>query len=284
MLPINAFDINSRLVLDTGSAVTIISSNIYNKIPLEVRPPLRKVSPSVKLEVANDGLLHVLGEVTLDFKIQKDVFKWDVFIAPIREDGLLGLDFLQAHNYVLCANSGLKLNNKKYKTIIEKVSLRAIRILCKETVILPACSEMVIPGECAENFGKPKHGLVMPVCDSENTDYIVGRTLVDPSRSDIGIPVRLMNPTSADITIKSKTVLGIMQEADEVRPFICTSNQNKTENEQCESVTNDTQLPSHLQDLFKRSRKNLSSEQACELKELLIKHESVFAKSSSDLG
>ena len=73
--------------------MTIISSNVYNKIPLEQRPLLKKVPSTVKLEVANDGLLSVLGEMSLEFKIQKDVFKWDVFVAPIREDGLLGLDF-----------------------------------------------------------------------------------------------------------------------------------------------------------------------------------------------
>lgn len=73
LFPIYVYDIKSRLVLDTGNAVTIISSIMYNKISLKVRPPLKKKSPSVKLEVANDGLLPVLGEVTLDFKIQKDV-------------------------------------------------------------------------------------------------------------------------------------------------------------------------------------------------------------------
>ena len=51
--------------------------------------------------------------MSLEFKIQKDIFKWDVFVAPIREDGLMGLDFLQAHNYVLGAEFGLKLNKKK---------------------------------------------------------------------------------------------------------------------------------------------------------------------------
>ena len=84
--------------------MTIISSNVYNKIPLNKRPPLKKVPSTVKLEDAKVGLLSVLGEVSLEFKIQKDIFKWDVFVSSIRQDGLLGLDFLQAHNYVLVQN------------------------------------------------------------------------------------------------------------------------------------------------------------------------------------
>ena len=35
-------------------------------------------------------------------------------------------------------------------------------------------------------------------------------------------------------------------------------------------MTNDTSSPSHLQDLFKRSRKTFTPEEACELKQLLI--------------
>ena len=85
MLPISVCNVDYRLILDTGSAVTIISSNVYNKIPLEQRPSLKKVPSTVKLEVANDELLSVLGEMPLGFKIQKYIFKWDVFVAPIRE-------------------------------------------------------------------------------------------------------------------------------------------------------------------------------------------------------
>ena len=85
----------------------------------------------------------------------------DVFIAPIREDGLLGLDFLQAQSYALCANSGLKLDNRKYKTIIQKVSLRAIRTLCKETIILPAC---IVKCLYRENVQK--------ILVSQNTDWL----------------------------------------------------------------------------------------------------------------
>ncbi|MCG8033309.1 MAG: DDE-type integrase/transposase/recombinase [Candidatus Thiodiazotropha taylori] len=278
LLPISVNMMDYSLILDTGCAVTILSSNVYNKIPLASRPPLRKVPSSVKLEVANDGLLSVLGEVTLEFKIQKDTFKWDVFIAPIREDGLLGLDFLQAHNYVLGAESGLKLNKKKYKTVIQKVPLRAIKIRCKETVVLPAYSEVIVSGECAENVDMPKQGMVSPHFGNENKDYIIGHTLVDPNRSDIGIPVRILNPTNNDIIINSKTVLGIMQEVDAVKTSGCR-NQSKRQPLKTEQT-----LPDHLQDLFKRSSKNLSPEEAWELEQLLTKHENVFARSPNDLG
>ncbi len=203
LLPVNVNTVSANLVLDTGAAVTVVSSNIYNKLPQSVRPELQKVNPSLKLEVANDELLPVLGTVTLDFKIKKDYFQWQCFVAPIREDGLLGLDFLQAHKYVLSAENGLKLNNRKYPTIIQKVNLRAIKVKCNGSVTVPAFSEVIIEGESALKMGT-KYGLVSPLygCDQ---DIMVGHTLVDPHRSDMGIPIRVLNPSSSELfSMKAK--------------------------------------------------------------------------------
>ena len=57
-------------------------------------------------------------------------------------------------------------------------------------------------------------------------------------------------------------------------------------NDTCQnkSVNKEQNVPEHLEDLFKRSCKSLSPEQSQELKQLLIKHQNVFAKSSNDLG
>ncbi|MES9882782.1 MAG: hypothetical protein ABW185_18090 [Sedimenticola sp.] len=73
LLPITIENVSAKLVLDTGAAVTILSSNIYNQIPSSQRPELMKVSPSLKLEVANDELLSVMGYINLEFKIQRDI-------------------------------------------------------------------------------------------------------------------------------------------------------------------------------------------------------------------
>ena len=45
------------------------------------------------------------------------------------------------------AKSGLRLNNRRYETVVEKVPLRAVRVLCKENVTVPAASEFILEGE-----------------------------------------------------------------------------------------------------------------------------------------
>ncbi len=168
LLPVDIHAVSASLVLDTGAAVTVVSSNIYNKLPQDLRPELRTVNPSLKLEVANDELLPVLGTVTLDFKIEKDYFPWMCFVAPIREDGLLGLDFLQAHSYVLSAENGLKLNKKKYPTLVQKVNLRAITVKCNGSVAIPAFSEIKIEGEKVTCINEVESGHVSAECDIES--------------------------------------------------------------------------------------------------------------------
>ena len=95
-----------------------------------------------------------------------------------------------------------------------------------------------------------------------------------PKRSDIGIPVRILKPTTSDIILNSKTVK-------------LTFNYVSTLNGTCQSksLNKGQNVPEHLQDLFRRSCKSLSPEQSQELKQLLlIKHQNVFAKSTDDLG
>ena len=68
--------------------MSIISNGLFYRIPPDHRLELRPVAGSFKLEVPIDGM------TTLEFKVDKDVFSRDFCVAPIREDGLIGLDFL----------------------------------------------------------------------------------------------------------------------------------------------------------------------------------------------
>ena len=145
LLKTSVCEIPCHFVVDTGACVTIMSVGLYNKIPEERKPLLKKVDSSLRLEVADNGLLQLEGMTTITLKIGRDSFQWDVLVAAIREDGLLGLDFLQHYDYNLNTN-GLRLQGRKYETVIENVPIRAVRVTCAEDISLPPDSECVIPG------------------------------------------------------------------------------------------------------------------------------------------
>lgn len=246
LLPVKFSDVSANFIVDTGAVVTILSSNIYNSLPPDIRPPLEKIDPNFKLEVANEGYLSILGTATLSFTIHKDVFKWKFFIAPISEDGLLGLDFLQENNFNLSADQGLRLNKKKYPTQMQTSVYRAVRVKCSKSVVVPARSEMVIEGCCANGKFNAKVGVVTPLKNNfkDENSVIVGHSLVNPSSCNGRIPIRLMNTSSTEVRIEKNTTLGCIEEVEEIS--------SPKENKHCD-VKNLSKLPPHLSGLYENS-------------------------------
>lgn len=146
VLPLSIGFLKCIYILDTGACVSLISSGLYNRISPELRPELKPVGKTLESEVADDSLLSVEGIVSLEFKVNRDVFSWKMLVAPNRDDGLIGLDFLQFHDYVSCAKTGLRLNNQRFRTVVERVPFRAVQITCKKDVTVTANSECILQG------------------------------------------------------------------------------------------------------------------------------------------
>ena len=215
LLPVVISNLSTHFVIYTGACLSILSNGLFYRIPPERRPELRPVSRLFKLEVADDSLLHVEGVTTLEFRIKNEVFSWDFCVAPIREDGLIGLDFLQANDYVMGAKSGLRLNNRKYETVVEKVPLRAVRVICKENVTVPANSEFILEGGANSLSLCSAFALISPCQDTDLEGLIIGNTLVKSSKNGANLPVRVANISCENLVIKRGTTLGYMQSVEE---------------------------------------------------------------------
>ena len=168
LLPVSVGELNSNFVLDTGACVSIISTGLYYRIPPDSRPEFRAVDRSLKLEVADEGLLTVEGITSLECKLNKDIFCWDVLVAPIREDGFIGLDLLQFHDYVLGEKRGLRLNNRKYTTFNEKVPFRAVRV-----IVVSTNSELILEGEGNSMLLSSKYALISPYSEIDIYGIVV---------------------------------------------------------------------------------------------------------------
>ena len=62
----------------------------------------------------------------------------------------------------------------------------------------------------------------------DHTQLVVGCTLVDTKREDIGIPVRIMNPTDESVHLHAGTVIGLISEVEDVK-FIAPSERESNE-------------------------------------------------------
>jgi hypothetical protein len=207
---------SAHFIIDTGCCSSIISSSLYYRIPENIRPELEKVDSSVRLQVADDGLLAIEGQCDLEFLSSGQKFNVTVFVAPIHEDGLIGLDFLYENNYQLGVQSGLKLNGRKCKTFIERVPLRAVRICCASKTIIQANSECIIPGEAVNLRAiNSQFGLICPSNDKLNERVSVGSVLVSPGTISANkLPVRLINVSNQKVRLDKGVTLGYLQEID----------------------------------------------------------------------
>ena len=286
LLPMNIYSEDCRFVVDTGSPVTLISSTVFNKIASHTELNLRPTDPSFKINVADETPLKVEGIVNIPFKVRNTLFHWDMYVVNIRENGLIGLDFLYENDYSLGARTGLRLNKKRYPCILEEIKFCS-NILCTDTVKIPAKSEIVIGGQLETKTFNGEFGVISKPCSLKVKNILIGNTLVDMNKSNTGLPVRILNSSVEDVTLRKGTVIGKLEEVSNIIPF--ENNELNVEPDRCGERTNDKldsgkELPDHVKELFDRSAENLNLEQSCKLSKLLYDNADLFAKSSADLG
>ena len=96
--------------MDTGASVTLLSSAVYKNIAADRRPALQPDCQCTHIEV--DKLVPIDGMMEFPFETSGQRFRWRTLVAPIRDDELLGLDFLCAHDFQLGADEGLSLREQ----------------------------------------------------------------------------------------------------------------------------------------------------------------------------
>ena len=135
-LPVCICETKTRFLINTGAEVTIMSQRLFERIPEEIRPKIVDTGCKMKLEVADKGLVDLIGAADIKFETGHQRYIWHVLIAPIEEDGLLEMDFLFAQNFELSIR-GLKLNGEEVTTEVEGISLDNVRVSVREDTVIP---------------------------------------------------------------------------------------------------------------------------------------------------
>lgn len=215
-MPIVIDSVKTRFLVDTGAEVTILSLKTFKKIPKAIRPKLSKTDNNLKLEVADDGVIEATGWTTITMHVENRQFKWDVLVAPISEGGLLGMDFLSANNFVF-SNEGLRLNGCLVNTVISEAMTRARCVRAKYKTVIPANSEVVIEGESGCKNILSKTAVLEPFSSKPiKKGLLLASCLIDTTRSNISIPIRLLNMTDKDIVIGSGFKVGCLKDVNSV--------------------------------------------------------------------
>ena len=103
-LPVKVAKHEVRFLIDTGASVTILSTRVYERMWADIPNQLRVPEVPSRIQVADNGLVETEGEITLELSIGGHTFTWDVLVAPIADEGMLGLDFLCAQEFAFNAD------------------------------------------------------------------------------------------------------------------------------------------------------------------------------------
>ena len=271
---------------------------MFEKLPASTRPQLKIPKEPIRLEGVDNNVIEVQGLISLTLLIGKMEFVCDAIVAPISDHGLLGMDFLYAHDFLMGSDGLFELDGIIIHTEVEGITPKMCKVRLKEDVTIPAQTECVVS---AVSDGTPSSlCIVEPIAHAPiSNQVVVGSSLIDATRKMSFIPVRVMNPSTEDILLRKATSIGQLSEVENVS--VLAANENSDEDHKhrtltvCQihqhvtgqgtDVTEATvNIPDHVQDLYSRSTQHLTPIQGEKVKRLIIKHADIFAKSPTDLG
>ena len=263
--------VKCKLLVDTGATVSIVSNDIYQKIPDVARPTL--ISTNQEVLTASGDKLKILGRGNFLMRLDdtKDMVV-QALVAQITVDGIIGLDCLRS-------NAGLiDLQHSMLEVDGRRVSLKyagklgCFRVVAHDKVVMPAQSEMIIRGAVDDSANKLTYETDMLVEANETflkkDKALVGRSLVQASKN---IFVRVMNPSADTQIIYPGTIVAQVSPVQEV------VNPNS-------KIDEEGELRTDLINLLERFQEHLTPKQSSEVKRLLKEYEGLFAASDSDYG
>lgn len=159
-VPIKVSEISSLAIVDTGSSVSVLNKVIYEQIPEKISPHLSQ--ENLKLNVAEAGQdITVSGITKVDVELGGLKFTWPVYVAPIRDDFLLGWDMISHYKFVIDPERGLCVQQNWLKNEEESSSKETASTGVVHLVTLSASAEFV---SSCQGHGCVKGDVVFQKC------------------------------------------------------------------------------------------------------------------------
>lgn len=255
--------------VDTAAEVTIISDKIYGS--LRVRPPTLRESV---MHAAGRGMqmkTFVVGPVKL--RIGSKLFETEVYVAPIQDDMLLGLNFMVT--YGVTVNLAKLTFNIGDETLCMARGPRPTipvvsRVIVEKRTVIPPNSVVQVNVKLENQL----ENYVVEPCNAK-VPVMIPRCLYSTQE----LPrICMVNASDGYFTLKQGTWIATAEQVQEVDPGICAGEVMETQEE------NGNDLPKHLQPLWEKSSENLSCDQRAKLKTLLMDFADIFSTDEYDLG
>ena len=224
---------------------------------------------------ADGSPLPIVGWPSMRVHIGTVEVEIPVTVAHIKNDGLIGMDFLSLTECVIdTRRKQLNFGEEVAQGYTEENRLFCANITVSKRFDIPPGHERVILGRINKLPDMQGFGVVEPG-ENKLTDSggIVARAVVDLDKVNPNqVPIRVFNPTLKKLTVTKKTTIGTMS------PIVTceTVQQEPNESESTEQI--ELEIPAHLVELYEASIKAILVEQHVKVAKLLIEYQDVFSK------
>ena len=289
-----------RALLDTGAAVTAISSQVWDKYLSHKNCCLDSSSTSCVTTISGSPL-SVLGKVWLNFVIKSDVFPFEAYvIKDLTHDVVLGRDFLQKY----CSRIDFMENIIEFSHPEDTLPFAdsfgddldaevfdncILSVHADNSFTIPAQSEVVVVGRLSSmpkgvnTSASEIYGLVTPKSDLPHRYSVFGASELVKVSNDVTIPVRMVNPSAQPVKIFRRTKLADFERVDnDLATFEISKNSPSSDAQH--NSSDDRQQPNYYSEFPDLSNSILNDDEKVKFKNLFNKYRNVFAFPRDQLG
>ena len=115
LVPITVNQLQLKCVIDTGAEATVMSQDTFQKLHLTDSP---SGEPAYLLNAESGKEMGTVSKYSVAIKLGSKSRVWDVYVAPIRDPFLLGLDFILAANMTMLNGGQVLIEGEPVATTI----------------------------------------------------------------------------------------------------------------------------------------------------------------------
>ena len=271
--------LQTRAVIDTASQVTVISEGVYQRLPAQ--PPVHEF---VYLRgAAKTGRMKAKLIRGVELAIDGISYQSNVYVAPISDDCLLGLDFLKAHNCIIdMIRNTMSIDTQTIPIAIQQdlpEQSTSCRLVTSERIVLKPRSVTCTPCKIEQGpSGVSDSTLFIHSSNLSNTIFVPPTVTHCLYGAVVMLPV--FNESEHFVRYGSGEPIAIAEPV----MVLCAGQMIQQSKVRACAEADGPDLPEHLKTLFSSSRKSLSNEQAETLQDLLCEFQDIFSKDDKDIG
>lgn len=213
--PLTVQGIQAKAIVDTGAEVTVLSEQLYNSFPVNLKPRLQKAKRG--LIVAEAGReMKTCGIIDVDFEIGEYKFSWPVYVAPIRDEILLGCDLIDEMDITVTTKRGIQIKDTWVDCEVIRIHENTGQVKVSRAVTVPASSEFIMTGICDTERESENQTYIFEASEEARTKLLIARSVIKIKSNRI--PVKMINPNVSPIKLKKGMVLGNIQPVGSVMP------------------------------------------------------------------